>query len=207
MTLKGLFDFVLVLVMAIYLMVDGPQAFKWIMAFFPMKQRAKISAAMPEISRLTYAYMVGQFITSALCALFVFGVLTILRVPMASLLGFVAGLFDILPIIGFFLSVLPSMAIGLTKGPGTALIIPASYGIYHLFENYFIIPKVYGKKLQLSNLAVLIAILAAGLAAGIVGAIAILPLIAAYPVVERHWLAHRFEPDTLQKHEQMNSQS
>jgi hypothetical protein len=37
--------------------------------------------------------------------------------------------------------------------------------------------------------------------AGVVGAIAVLPLVAAYPVVERLWLAPKLAPDTVQAHE------
>ena len=39
--------------------------------------------------------------------------------------------------------------------------------------------------------------------AGVVGAIAVLPLVAAYPVVERLWLGPRLEPDTVSSHEQL----
>jgi predicted PurR-regulated permease PerM len=122
---------------------------------------------------------------------------------MALLLGVVAAVFDILPIIGFFLAVLPAMAIGLTVSPSTALLVFVLYGAYHLFENYFIVPKVYGNKLELSTLAVLLAIMAAGILAGIPGAIAVLPFVAAYPAIERLFLSEKLAPDTVSKHEQL----
>jgi len=43
------------------------------------------------------------------------------------------------------------------------------------------------------------------LLAGVPGAIAILPFVAAYPAIERLFLAEKFAPDTVRKHEQMSA--
>jgi predicted PurR-regulated permease PerM len=143
--------------------------------------------------------MAGQFITSLLCALYVFALLSLLHVPNALILAVLAGIFDVLPIIGFFLSVLPATAMALTVSPATALLVVALYLAYHLVESYFIVPTVYGNRLRLSTLTVLVSCMAGGLLAGVIGAIAILPLVASYPIVERIWLHSRLEPDTVSK--------
>jgi predicted PurR-regulated permease PerM len=201
--LIGVFDFGLIVVLAIYLMADGPRFLRWIVVFFPARHRPKISEAIAEMSNLIVAYIIGQFITSALAGVYVCVMLSLLHVPDALLLGVVAAVFDILPIIGFFLAVLPAMAMGLTVSSTTAIMVFLFYGAYHLFENYIIVPRVYGNRLELSTLAVLLAIMAGGLLAGVPGAIAILPFVAAYPAVERLFLAEKFAPDTVRKHEQM----
>ena len=117
------------------------------------------------------------------------------------LLAALAGIFDVLPIIGFFLAVLPAAAVALTVAPGTAFLVVALYIIYHLIENYFIVPKIYGNRLRLSTLTVLISCLAGALIAGVTGAIAILPIVASYPIIERMWLRPLLEPDTVATHE------
>ncbi len=204
-TLGGLVHFVVVIALAVYIMADGPRALQWLIVFFPSAEREKISQALGQMSHLIFSYVAGQFLISALAATYLFVVLTLLGVPMALLLGIVAGICDILPIIGFFLAVFLAMGIGLTVSPTTAVMIFALYGAYHLFENFFIVPRVYGRKLRLSKLAVPLAVAAGGLVAGIVGAIAVLPIVAAYPVIERLWLAPRLEPDTVKAHEGRNS--
>ena len=60
---------------------------------------------------------------------------------------------------------------------------------------------MYGRKLKLSKLAVPLAVATGGMVAGVVGAIAVLPIVAAYPVIERLWLAPKLEPDTVREHE------
>ena len=200
-TVHGIFDFLMILVLAIYLMIDGERTIHWLRVFFPLKERAKISKALSESYELIVAYMVGQFITSALAAAYVFVLLTVLHVPLALLLGIIAGIFDVLPIIGVILSVLPAALMALTVSPGTSLLVIILYSAYHLCENYFIVPRVYGKKLKLSTLTVLLSITIAGTLAGITGAIVILPIVAAYPVIERLWLRTKLEPDTVQSHQ------
>ena len=63
-------------------------------------------------------------------------------------------------------------------------------------------PKVYGKKLRLSTLAVLVSMMADGMVAGVVGAIAMLPLVAAYPALESLWLAPQLEPKVVRDHQE-----
>ncbi|HTL55958.1 MAG TPA: AI-2E family transporter [Candidatus Limnocylindrales bacterium] len=204
-TLGGLFYFALMIVLAIYFMADGPRALAWLVAFFPLKHRARVSRGLAEIGKNIVAYVTGQFITSALFAAYAFVVLSILRVPTALLLAVLAGVFDILPMIGIILAVLPAALMGLTVSPATAGLVLLCYGAYHLLEDYLIIPKVYGKKLKLSNLAVLLAFTVGGVLAGVVGAVAALPLVAAYPALERLWLASKLEPEVIEEHQRLRA--
>ena len=201
-TVGGLVYVIVVMALAVYLLVDGPRALRWLILYFPVAVREKVSEALAQVSRLISSYVAGQFLISSFCAVYVFLVLSILGVPMALLLGIVAGICDILPIIGFFIAVFLAMAMGFAISPSTAVLIFVLYGAYHLFENFFIVPRVYGRKLKLSKLAVPLAVAAGGLLAGVVGAIAVLPIVAAYPVVERLWLAPKLGPDTVKAHEE-----
>ena len=201
--LESLIGFFLVLVVAIYFLADGERVYKWFLAFLPEIQRQKMAVAGEEIATVVGHYMVGQVITSVLCAAYAFGVLIVLQVPSAALLAVLAGIFDVLPLIGFFLFAIPAIAMAFTVSPTTAALVAALYGAYHLIENYFIVPKVYGNRLKISTLTVLIACLAAGLVAGVVGVILVLPIVASYPILERIWLQPYLEGGTVQKHAQL----
>lgn len=196
-TVGGLLYVVVVLALAIYLIVDGNRALQWLTVYIPEAQRNNISQALAEISQSVSSYVAGQCLVSLFCAIYLFVVLQILGVPMALLLGIIAGICDILPIIGFFIAVFIAMAIGFSISPATAAMIFVLYGAYHLFENFFIVPIIYGRKLKLSKLAVPLAVAVGGLLAGVVGAIAVLPVLAAYPVVERLWLKSRFKAEAM----------
>jgi predicted PurR-regulated permease PerM len=198
--LSGVVQFFLVLIVAIYFIADGPRVYCWFIAFLPRADRRKMYDAAGEITDVVGHYIVGQVITSVLCGLYAFIVLLLFHVPNAGFLAIIAAVFDVLPLIGFFLFTIPAMAMALTVSPGTALLVGALYGVYHLIESYFIVPKVYGDRLRLSTLTVLISCLAAAVLAGVIGVIIVLPVVASYPVVERYWLRPHLEPDTVQKH-------
>ena len=70
-TVGGLVEFLMVLALAVYLMVDGPKAIKWVTVFFPRAQRQKVSRAFEEISGLVFAYVAGQFLISTFAAVYV----------------------------------------------------------------------------------------------------------------------------------------
>lgn len=195
-------DSVLVIALAIYLMIDGPRALQWMMAYFPPAQRPRVSKGLEKIGDRVVAFIIGQSILSGLFAAYVLTVLSILHVPMAMLLAVIAGVLDVVPVVGISISLLLGGVMGMTVSATTALLVLALYGAYHLLENYFILPKVYGKKLRLSTLAVLLSMIAGGMVAGVIGAIGILPLVAAYPALESLWLAPELEPKVVKDHQE-----
>jgi predicted PurR-regulated permease PerM len=203
--LEGLVGFFLVLIVAVYFIADGERVYKWFLAFLPESQRQKMAVAVGEVATVVGYYMRGQLITSVLCAAYAFTVLTALQVPNALLLAVAAGIFDVLPMIGFFIFTIPAVAQALPVSPGTAALVGALYLAYDGVETYFIVPKVYGNRLRLSTLTVLVSCLAAGLVAGVVGVILVLPLIASYPILERIWLQPYLQRGTAEKHARLDA--
>jgi predicted PurR-regulated permease PerM len=205
LALEAMAGFFVVLVVALYFVADGERIFEWLIAFLPENHRRKMELAGEEITSVVAHYMVGQIITSVLCAAYAFTVLKLLHVPNAALLAVLAAVFDLLPMIGFFLFTIPAMLMAMTVSPTAALLVGLLYGAYHLLENYLIVPKVYGNRLRLSTLTVLISCLAAGLVAGVAGVIIILPVVASYPIIERIWLRPYLERDTVRKHDELEA--
>lgn len=201
--MEGVIHFLIILVTSLYFLADGERVFEWLLALLPEAQRRKFRLAAGEISEVVSAYMGGQILTSFICGIFVFGLLTLLHVPNAILLAVLAGLFDVVPLIGFIISLVPAVASGLTVSPTTATVVGGMYVLYHVVENYLLVPRIYGDRLRLSALTVLICCLIAGAVAGVAGVIIVLPVVASYPVIERLWLARHLEPDTVDKHDEI----
>lgn len=190
----------LVVVLSFYLLLDGRTVVAWLLAYAPREHRGKMSAMVPEAFGVVKAYAIGQLITSVLFTLFTLGVLTAFRVPAALPLALFAGACDAVPVAGIFVAMAAAAIFALTVSPSTALIVLTLYLVYHLFEAYILIPRLYGNRLRLSTLTVLLAIVAGGLLDGIVGAVLALPLVAAYPVVEKHWLEEYLHPHAVEDH-------
>lgn len=202
--LSGLAAFGLTLIVAVYLLLDGRRLLAWLLAFVPLRNREKASKTAEGVGQVVREYVRGQAITSSACTVFSAILLTVLGVPAALPLAVLAGVCDILPVIGFFIAVVPAVLLALTVSPTTAIIVAVAYTAYQLFESYVLIPRVYGKMMRLSELAVLLAIIIGGALQGVWGAVMALPLVAAYPVVEKYWLRRHLGEDTVEDHEALD---
>jgi len=203
--IEGIMAFIFVLVLAIYLIVEGRRVFEWLVSFAPKEQRPRWRQTAVEIAGVMRAFMRGQIITSAICGGWALLVLMVLHVPAPLPLAVIAAIADLIPVIGTILMTAPAAAMALTRSPAVALIVIAAYLAYHLVESYFIVPRVYGKQMRLSTLTVLVAIAVGGTLQGPLGAVLILPVVAAYPIIERIWLRDELPPDTVARHEAIES--
>jgi predicted PurR-regulated permease PerM len=202
---EGITAFLFVLVLAIYLMIEGRRAFEWVLSFAPKEQRPRWRQTAEEVTEVMRAFMRGQLITSALCGAFALLVLMVLRIPAPVPLAVLAAIADLVPVVGTIVMTVPAAAMAMTQSPARALIVIAAYLAYHLIESYFIVPRIYGKQMRLSTLTVLLAVAVGGALQGVLGAVLILPLVAAYPIIERIWLREELPPDTVARHEAIGS--
>ena len=190
-TLSRLFEFALMLIVAVYMFLDGKRAYNWILAFYPESTRNRIDRTAGEISPIVEAYIIGQATTSTIAAIWVFTAAYMLDVPAAFTLAVLAAIFDILPGIGFVLNVVTGTLLALTVSVDNAIYMMLSLITYCAIENYILIPYIYGNRLKLSPLVVLMSLIVSGAIAGLPGMIAILPIVAAYETIERVWLKRR----------------
>jgi predicted PurR-regulated permease PerM len=159
-----------------------------------------MAATVSEVSDVIIAYVQGQIVTSLLYGSFAFVTLSLFRVPAAVPLAVLAALCDVIPVLGVVVSTVPAVLLALTVSPLNAVAVLALYILYHVIENYVLVPRVYGRRLRMSGLAVLIALVVGGTLQGILGAVLVLPLVAAYPIVERIWLHEYLSDEVLTDH-------
>jgi predicted PurR-regulated permease PerM len=194
-------------IITVYLLIEGRRTRDWLLAFVPTSQRRKAEQTLDECHTVIFGYVAGNVATSAFATLFVFVALSILKVPAALLLALLAGLCDFIPVMGFLLSALPGVAMAATVSPTVALVAAALYVAYHGIENYFIAPYVYGDRLKLSNVAVILAFAVGAELAGVIGALIALPIAAIYPAIERIWLREKVGDQTVREHRAIERRS
>lgn len=187
-------------VLGLYLLLDGRKVVAWLLAYVPRAHRRRMGKMVPEVFEVVQAFTTGQLITSALFSVFTFTVLAALHVPAALPLALFAGLCDAIPVAGISVATAAASLCALAVSPSVALIVFGIYVGYHLFEAYILVPRLYGNRLKLSTLTVLLAILAGGTIVGVIGAVLALPIVAAYPVFEKHWLDEYLDPDAVEDH-------
>jgi predicted PurR-regulated permease PerM len=193
-------------ILTIYFLIEGRRTWAWLVAYVPRRNRARVQETADAACKAVLHYVAGNVATSIFAGTTVLIVLTILRVPAALLLALLAGVCDFVPVLGFIVSALPAVLLALAVSPTTAVVVAVAYIGYHMAENYFIGPKVYGGRLRLSNLAVLLAFAVGAKLFGIIGALLALPVAAMYPCVEDIWLRDYLGRDAVETHRRIERQ-
>jgi predicted PurR-regulated permease PerM len=196
----GVTGVALMFILVLYLLLDGRRSYAWVLAYVPRRHRRKMALMLPQVSEVVIGYIQGQILTSLLYGLFALTALSLLHVPAALPLALLAAICDVIPVLGVIVSTIPAALLALTVSPLAAGAVVALYLLYHLLENSLIIPKIYGKRLRLSSLVVLLTLIVGGSLFGIAGAVLVLPVVAAYPIVERIWLQDYLSDDVLDDH-------
>jgi predicted PurR-regulated permease PerM len=184
---QGLLDTFLVLVMSVYLLLDGERISRGVLRLLNPVQQEKFRRAMPEIVNVVSGYVVGQALTSFLFGAFAFAVLTALHVPQPLLLALLAAVMDAVPIFGVPAATIPAVLAGLTVSVPVAIAVLVLYVVYQQVENYLLVPRIYGRTLHVSPFSVLVGVLVGGELLGVVGILLALPLTAVIPILVRLW--------------------
>lgn len=112
----------------------------------------------------------------------------------AVLLSIIAGLLELVPIIGPIISAVPAVLLAATVGPTAVVAALVLYFLIQQIENNFLVPKIQGDAVQLHPAVVVFAIIIGASLAGLLGAILALPMTAAFRDVVRY-LFRRLSPD------------
>ena len=201
--LSGVISIGIGLILTVYLLLDGRRTYEWFVAFAPPASRPRIHRSAREAREAIFGYVRGNVATSVIATVFTYVVLLVLDVPAALLLALLAGILNFIPVVGMLLSIFPAFLLALTVSTTTALLVVVIYLGYNAVENYYIQPRVYGRAMRLSSLAVLAAFAVGAELAGVVGALIALPIAAMYPPLEKIWLRERLDPSAVADHERI----
>lgn len=117
---------------------------------------------------------------------------TLLGLPGPVVMGFIAGIFEFVPLVGpLTVALLAALLALLHAGPLSAFFVLLFLGVLRVVQDYFIYPRLIGQGIHLHPLAVIFAILAGHELAGIAGIFLAIPAVAILTVSYRHWMEHR----------------
>jgi predicted PurR-regulated permease PerM len=145
-----------------------------------------------DISSTLAAYVRAQLTACVFIGIVCSIGFALLGIPSPLVLGFIAGIFEFVPLVGpLLIAVLAAFVATLHAGPFSALIVILFLGVLRIVQDYVVYPKLIGQGIHLHPLAVIIAILSGAELAGIAGIFLAIPAVAILTVSYRHWLEHR----------------
>jgi predicted PurR-regulated permease PerM len=182
-----------VLVLTIYLLADLPRIRKLIYRLVPTSRRPRAIMLGDEMFAKVGGYVLGNVLTSLIAGAGTFLWLITWGVPYPVLLSIMVALFDLIPIIGAPTAGVIVSLVALTVSAPVAVATAVFYTVYKLAEDYFIVPRIIGRSVDVPATATLVAVLVGGTALGLVGALVAIPVAAALRLLLRETLFPRLD--------------
>jgi predicted PurR-regulated permease PerM len=159
--LSRILNIVLVPVLTFYILKDYDRIRDWLLIFSPRKYRSSIYFYLWRMNRILGGYLRGQIIVCTIVGVLTGTGFAIFRVPFAILLGVMVGLFNIIPFIGFYVSLSIALLAGFfTPEPVITMVKTGCvFLVVQSLEAYVITPKIIGKSVGLHPVAIIFSIL------------------------------------------------
>jgi predicted PurR-regulated permease PerM len=190
---SGFFSAIVILVMAFYMAVKEDGMKKFIISLTPEKHKQYAAHLTDRIKVKMGRWMQGQLLLMVIIFVLDFIGLSLLKVPYALVLAIFAGLMEVIPYVGPFISAIPGIILGFTISPFIGLMTFLLYFLAQEFENYVIVPQVMKRAVGLNPIAVIVALLIGVKLGGIFGAILAVPIATAVSVVIEDLMAEKKE--------------
>ena len=162
-------------VFTFYLLLEWKSFVRFIASPFAGRQEKKVVAIISKIEAGLGNWVRGQLTLSLIVGLLTYIGLRILQIPFALPLALIAGILEIIPIVGPIISAIPAVLVGLTVTPILGLATAALFLIVQQLENHLIVPMVMSKVVGLQPPIVIVALLIGAKLAGIGGAFLAVP--------------------------------
>lgn len=175
-----------IVVLVFYFMLDHDSLLKLFLYLFPSGEQNKIKGMLVELATVNGQYIRGNVIISVICTAIIFIGFSILRIPFALPLAIIAGIMDLLPLVGSTLGAIPALIIGFSISPLTGVLVLALHLLYQQAENAIISPLIYNKALHLAPALSFTSVVIGGGLFGITGAFLALPIAASVPAMVRY---------------------
>jgi len=179
----GVFGVVTILILTFYMLVESDTIFRRFVRLFPIEQRLRIATVSSDITVKVSAWLGGQLLLGAIIGTTATLGLWLLGMPYFFVLGFIAGIGELIPMVGPILSAIPALMVALTVSPSMALGVGVFFLVQQQFENHLLVPKLMERQVGVSAVTVIIALLMGGSLLGIVGALLAVPTAAVLQVI------------------------
>jgi len=136
-----------------------------------------------DLALISGQYIRGNLLISVICASVVFIGLFLLGIPYALPLAILAGVLDLLPLIGSTIAAIPAIILGFTISPLIGFLTIVLYAGYQEIENDILAPVIYNKVLNLLPFLSFIAVIIGSVLFGVAGAFLALPIAAGIPTI------------------------
>ncbi len=194
----GLFDVFVAIVVSIYILAERAQIIaslkKVAEAMFKEKTYKYIDKYFNNSNEIFFKFVASQILDAVIVGILVTVILTIMKVKYAPLLGFLIGLFNIIPYVGAIIAVAISALITLiTGGLSQVIWMLIIIIIVQQIDANVINPKIVGQTLKISPLLIIFSVMVGGAYFGIIGMFLAVPIMAVLKIFVSDYIDYKLQ--------------
>jgi len=176
-TTTGIIDTALVLGLTLLVLGDLANLQAFGIRIVPRAHRAAATAFVVDCGEVIGGFVRGQVGLAFGVAVIGSIILAVLGVPYAILLGLVAGIVSIVPMVGIFVAIVPVIVVSFfTVGLVKMIVVAVLFGILLLLQQNVFTPLVNSHTVGVTQLVIFLALLFGSESFGILGALLSIPI-------------------------------
>lgn len=190
---SGIFDIFVTIVISVYILRDKEKIIgffkKVVSTLFKEKSYESISKYFKRTDGIFFNFISGQLLDAVIVGIITTIAMWIMGVKYAALLGFIIGLFNLIPFFGAIVAVIVAAFITIcTGGISKAIWMAIVVTILQQIDANIINPKIIGDKLKISPILVIFAVTFAGAYFGVLGMFLAVPVAAMLKILVDDYL-------------------
>lgn len=203
----GIFDIFVAVIVSVYILAERVEILATIKrlaeAIFKEKTYKNIGKYFNNSNEIFFKFIASQFLDAVIVGVMVTIAMSIMGIKFAPLLGFLIGLFNMIPYIGAIIAVAIAAIITLiTGGLSQAIWMLVVVIILQQIDANVINPKIIGQSLKISPLLVIFAITVGGAYFGILGMFLAVPVIAVIRILIEDYIDYKITMKKVERREE-----
>jgi predicted PurR-regulated permease PerM len=189
----NVFEYFLVLILGGYMLLAFPSIGKAFLEVLPVRLQPAILELSKDVSTAVGGYIRGQIIIALSVGVLTGLGLTIIGLPLGLAIGFIAGLFNIVPYLGAVIAITPALLLAIPSGLLEVILVGIVFTIVSQLESHVLAPQILSKSTDLNPISIILAILSGLALGGVLGALLAVPLTALVKLlIRKYWIGSRF---------------
>jgi len=173
-----IYNLIIIPVSAYLFLADRKKIMNWFRNLFTREESRRIDGFIARLNVSLARFFRGQIILMAVVGFIVGFALWLLGIKYYLLLGFIAAICNLIPNIGYVLSFIPAILIGITS-PSPLINVIKIVAVYigeQMIENFYLGPTIIGHASRLHPIVVMIVLVVGGLTFGFWGVLLAIPV-------------------------------
>jgi predicted PurR-regulated permease PerM len=196
---------VLIPILSFFFLKDAREFRKSFVSLLPSEHlQWRADQFICDISRTLSAYIRAQLLASVLIGTICTIGFAIIGLPYVLVLGILAGLLELIPLLGPLLIAITATAFAGFHSGGQVVAVIAFLGSLRVAQDYVIYPRIIGQGIDLHPLAIVLAVLCGAELAGVAGIFVAIPVTATVLVCYRHWREYKAIEDLVSETAEKN---